>query len=233
MLDWHLRDLADEAAYARVLSRLNDVFAGQCVEFEMELRYRADVGHRFVHAAYPSQHGPDSKIQVLACVVEGITGRKKAEHERFRHQREFATLVENTLDVIARLDRELRCMYVGRTVTEAFDVASAVMISKALVASPLVTEVMHPLGDAAHHAFAVGVERTLALHLSVLDRRLRIAYCNVRVIPEANRNGAVGSALLIIYDVTERTEAECKRDALLLREQATCAQTEVVARAHD
>ena len=233
VLGRHLRELMGEAAYARVLSHLNDAFAGQRVEFEMELQYPAGVGRRFVHAAYSPQHGSDGQVQALVCVVEDITERKAAEHERFRHQREFVTLVENAPDVIARLDRELRCVYVNRAVNDAFGVAPAVMIGKTLVASPLSVEVTEPLEDAARRAFDLGAEQTLTLHLDVQDGRPRGAHYNARVIPEADRNGAIESALLIIYDVTERTEAERERDALLLREQAARAQAEAAALARD
>lgn len=233
VLGRHLRELMGEAAYARVLPYLSDAFAGQRVEFEMELSYPADVGRRFVHAAYSPQHGPDGSVQALVCVVEDITERKEAEHERFRHQREFVTLVENAPDVIARLDRELHCVYVNRAVTEAFGVTPAGLIGKTLAASPLSVDVTLPLEDAARRAFALGAEQTLALHLEVRDGRPRIAHYNARVIPEADRNGAMESALLIIYDVTERTEAERERDALLLREQAARAQAEAAALARD
>ncbi|CAJ0704549.1 hybrid sensor histidine kinase/response regulator [Ralstonia holmesii] len=233
VLGHHLRELMGEAAYARILPYLNDAFAGQRVEFEMELSYPADVGRRFVHAAYSPQHGPDGSVQALVCVVEDITERKEAEHERFRHQREFVTLVENAPDVIARLDRELRCVYVNRAVTEAFGVTPAALIGKTLAASPLSVDVTLPLEDAARRAFALGAEQTLALHLEVQDGRPRIAHYNARVIPEADRNGAMESALLIVYDVTERTEAERERDALLLREQAARAQAEAAALARD
>jgi len=197
------------------------------------LQYPADVGRRFVHAAYSPQHGPDGSVQALVCVVEDITERKEAEHERFRHQREFVTLVENAPDVIARLDRELRCVYVNRAVTEAFGVTPAVMIGQTLAASSLSAEVTRPLEDAARRAFVLGAEQTLALHLAVQEGRPRIAHYNARVIPEADRNGTMESALLIIYDVTERTEAERERDALLLREQAARAQAEAAALARD
>ena len=68
---------------------------------------RRDIGRRFVHAAYTPQRGPDGSVHALVCVVEDITERKEVERERFRHEREFVTLVENSPDVIARLDREL------------------------------------------------------------------------------------------------------------------------------
>jgi len=228
-----VRALMGDAAYARVLSHLEEGFAGRRVDFEIELPYLGAIGHRFVHAAYSPQRGADGRVEALVCVEEDITERKDAERERFRHQREFVTLVENAPDVIARLDGELRCVYVNRAVTEAFGVTPAAMIGRALSASPLSAAVADPLEEAARRAFASEAEQTLTLHLDDDDRRPRIAHYNARVIPEADRSGVMESALLIIYDVTERTVAGRERDALLLREQAARAQAEAAALARD
>lgn len=239
VLGRHVRELMGDAAYARVLSHLEEGFAGRRVDFEMELPYAGDIGRRFVHAAYSPQRGADGSVQALVCVVEDITERKEAERERFRHQREFVTLVENAPDVIARLDRELRCVYVNRAVTEAFGVVPAAMTGKTLTASPLPAAVAQPLEEAARRAFAADAEQTLALHLDLDEGNAHprmahgIAHYNARVIPEADRNGVMESALLIIYDVTERTEAERERDTLLLREQSARAQAEAAALARD
>jgi len=233
VLGRHVRELMGEAAYARVLSHLEEGFAGRRVDFEIELTYPGAIGRRFVHAAYSPQHGPDGSVQALVCVEEDITERKDAERERFRHQREFVALVENAPDVIARLDRELRCVYINRAVTEAFGVTPAAMVGRTLPASPLAPVISSALEDAARRAIAVSTEQTLTLHLEARDGRPRIAHYNARVIPEADRNGVMESALLIIYDVTERTEAERERDALLLREHAARAQAEAAALARD
>lgn len=232
VLGCHVRELMGDAAYARVLSHLEEGFAGRRVDFEIELPYPGTIGRRFVHAAYSPQRGADGGVQALVCVEDDITERKDAERERFRHQREFVTLVENAPDVIARLDRELRCVYVNRAVTEAFGVTPAMMIGRTPSASPLSAGVTGPLEDAARRAFASGAEQTLTLHLEDAGRP-RIAHYNARVIPEADRSGVMESALLIVYDVTERTEAERERDALLLREQAARAQAEAAAAARD
>ncbi|MCO5400581.1 PAS domain-containing protein [Ralstonia soli] len=232
VLGRHVRELMGDAAYARVLSHLEEAFAGRRVDFEMELTYPGAIGRRFMHAAYSPQRGADGSVQALVCVEDDITERKDAERERFRHQREFVTLVENAPDVIARLDRELRCVYVNRAVTEAFGVTPAALIGSALTASPLSADVTGPLEDAARRAFASGAEQTLTLHLESTGRP-RVVHYNARVIPEADRSGATESALLIVYDVTERTEAERERDALLLREQAARAQAEAAAAARD
>ncbi len=168
-----------------------------------------------------------------ASVAENPIKRGQAQRERFRHQREFVTLVENAPDVLARLDRELRCVYVNRAVTDAFGVAPTAVIGRTLVESPLSAGVTGPLEDAAREAFASGAEQTLTLHLPADGVRARTAHYNARVIPEANRYGKMAAALLIVYDVTERTEAERERDALLLREQAARAQAEAAALARD
>jgi len=233
VLGHHLRELMGEAAYARILAHLEAAFAGQRVDFEMELAYPGDMTRRFVHAAYSPQHGPDGSVQALVCVVEDITERKEAERERFRHQREFVTLVENAPDVIARLDRDLHCVYVNRAVTDAFNVKPGALTGQALTESPLPVCVAGPLEAAARRAFATGVEQTLTLHLEPEDDDARVMHYNARVIPEADRTGEMEAALLIIYDVTERTEASRERDALLLREQTARAQAEAATLARD
>jgi PAS domain S-box-containing protein len=157
--------------------------------------------------------------------------------ERFRHQREFVTLVENAPDIIARLDRALRCVYINRAVEPAFGLPPAALIGEPLSASSLPPRVTAPLEAAARRALAAGTEQALALHLEPGDAdpsdTRDHAHYSARVIPEADRQGEIESALLIIYDVTERTEAERERDALLLREQAARAQAEAAAHARD
>ncbi len=233
VLGRHLRELMGDVAYSRVLAHLAEGFAGRRVDFEMELEYPHDIGRRFVHAAYTPQRGPDGSVQALVCMVEDITERKEVERERFRHEREFVTLVENAPDVIARLDRELRCVYVNRAVTDAFGVTPADMIGQTLAESPLQASVTGPLDEATRLAFETGTEQTLTLHLEANVEPTRFAHYNARVIPEADRFGEMEAALLIVYDVTERTEAERERNALLLREQAARAQAEAAALARD
>lgn len=201
-----VRDVMGEEAYACILSHLEEGFAGRRVNFEMELPYPNGLGRRFVHGAYSPQRGADGSVQALVCVIEDITESKEAERERFRHQREFVTLVENAPDVIARLDRELRCVYVNRAVNDAFDVAPAALTGRTLTASPLSAEVAQALEGAAQRAFDTRAEQTLTLHLEDGHALPRIAHYNARVIPEADRHGVMESALLIVYDVTERTE---------------------------
>ncbi len=55
----------------------------------------------------------------------------------------------------------------------------------------------------------------------------------VRIVPELDDDGDVGSALAITYDVTHRTEVELQRDALYEQEQAARAKAEAAARARD
>ncbi|CAJ0786912.1 Sensor histidine kinase RcsC [Ralstonia condita] len=229
----HLRAVMGEAAYARILAHLGEGFAGRRVDFEIELPYPEDIGSRFVHAAYSPQQGPDGSVQALVCLEEDITERKEAERERYRHQREFVTLVENAPDVIARLDRDLHCVYVNCAVIHAFGVTPAAMTGRTLSASPLPATVAGPLDAAARLAFTTGAEQTLTLHLDAGERRTGIAHYNVRVIPEEDRTGTIESAMLIVYDVTERTEAERERDALLLREQTARAHAEAATLARD
>ena len=51
-------------------------------------------------------------VSVLSLVLD-VTEKKQAESERYRSEQEFKALAENSPDIIARFDRELRHLYVN------------------------------------------------------------------------------------------------------------------------
>ena len=69
--------------------------------------------------------------QLIATGVD-ITERKEAEEGMRRRNREFVTLVENTPDIIARFDAELRYVYVNSAVEKATGLAAREIIGQRL-----------------------------------------------------------------------------------------------------
>jgi PAS domain-containing protein len=54
---------------------------------------------------------------VVLALSQVITPRKLAEAAIRRREQEFRTLVENSSDIIARYDLELRCQFINRSVS--------------------------------------------------------------------------------------------------------------------
>ncbi len=76
----------------------------------------------------------DSQGNLAQLIATGtdITERKEAEEGLRRRTREFVTLVENTPDIIARFNRELRYVYVNLAVEKAVGVKAQEIMGKRL-----------------------------------------------------------------------------------------------------
>lgn len=153
------------------------------------------------------------------------------QRKLFRNQRELETLVENSPDVIARLDRGLRHVYINRAASDAFGIDAASFIGKTASELGFPEPVAGTHDKAANEAFATGEERAFNFTIETSEGRTR--HFTTRILPEFEHDGAIDSVLAVTYDVTQRTEAQQERDSLLVREQAARQQAEAAARARD
>ena len=79
------------AAFERILPNVERVLAGERVEFEAEIPYRA-AGRRFMHAVYiPKWDDADNVVGWLATVTD-ITERKQAEEKLHQSEQRFRIL---------------------------------------------------------------------------------------------------------------------------------------------
>lgn len=147
-----------------------------------------------------------------------------------RRESEFERIVENSPDIISRLDRQMRHLYVNPAVRVLSDLPPAAYIGKTKAELGLPASVVRAWDSAAHAAFESGKEQTFAFD-HVQDGQMR--YFSGRIIPEGNDAGEVDSVIGIAYDVTVRATMEKERSELLARERMARIQAETAARARD
>ena len=130
-----------------------------------------------------------------------ITERKTLEQELQRSEREFSTLVENSPDIIARLDRQLRYIYVSPGLQTAIGVSPDEVIGK--------TPHEVALKDYDWQTFEAACRE--AIHEKKTVNRA-VAYGDkhfgTRIVPELTPEGEVESLVMISQDVTDRIRAE-------------------------
>jgi PAS domain S-box-containing protein len=153
------------------------------------------------------------------------------QRQLFRNRRELETLVENSPDVIARLGRDQRHLYVNRATRDAFGIEASDFIGKSISEMGFPDSVAAAYDKAAQEVFQCGEER--AFNFTLEDSESRTRHFTTRILPEFERDGSIDSVLAVTYDVTQRTEAQLERDALLIREQAARFQAEAASRARD
>jgi PAS domain S-box-containing protein len=139
-----------------------------------------------------------------------ITERKKLEEELRLSEREFSTLVENSPDVISRLDRNLRYIYISPTLERISGEPTSRFIGKTQKEAALPGYDWEGFEASCREAFATG--RTVHRAFEFQGR----SYWT-RVIPELAPDGAVESVMTISEDVTQRIQVEQELIELTVR----------------
>ena len=108
---------------------------GKTCRFDLKMRVKGDEGEeKFVTVDFCITPRFDSKGKLAQLIATGmdVTERKEAEEGLRRRTREFVTLVENTPDIIARFNKDLRYVYVNSAVVKATGLSANKIIGKRL-----------------------------------------------------------------------------------------------------
>jgi len=148
------------------------------------------------------------------CVIRDVSARVAAEQTLMvaslalaRREREFATLVENSPDIFARIDRELRHVYVSPVVQRHLGIAPSAMLGKTFGELGLPAALCAQWNGALKEVFATG--RLVRLNYTMRglghgqEQRAK-RFFNARLLPEFGEDGSVDSVLVIASDVTEQ-----------------------------
>ncbi|MCT7982253.1 PAS domain-containing protein [Laspinema sp. A4] len=130
-----------------------------------------------------------------------ISERKQVENELYRREREFTALAENSPDIIARLDRKMRPLYVNRAISRVLGRSPEEFLrtSNPELAVP---GILSPeCQGAIAQVFATGQEGEIEGDLIDVNGLTR-SYQS-RLVPEFDRDGRVESVLSLSRDITE------------------------------
>lgn len=223
-----LVDVLGVPTLALLQSRIDQALAGWTVDFEMELMMPA--GLHFLHTTLVPEYDDLNHARGFVSVTEDITERKRALAELNERKHEFKTLAENAPDAIARLDRELRYLYLNRAAEIAFGVGREQYVGRLaaeLGFPPAYIDATTPIVMAT---FASGTEQSVSFDALLGGQR---RYFLARAVPELDSRGELESLLMIIYDVSERMRVQIERDRLLASEQSAREQAERATRSRD
>jgi PAS domain S-box-containing protein len=198
--------------------------------FELEHRLRRHDGeHRWL-LVRGVPLSTEERLQGFVGSCLDITDRMAAEQAARKREHDFKTLAENIPDVIARLDRQLRCLYVNRAIEQTFGIPAAQLIGRRGVEVPLPSSLSIPLANAVRRAFATGAQQEFEFTaMANAERR----HFSGRVVAEAAAGGSVDAVLVIVHDVTARAREDERRAEALARERSARENAESATLARD
>ncbi|WP_158597919.1 PAS domain-containing protein [Noviherbaspirillum saxi] len=214
--------------YPHMQAYIAQALRGEPVQFEVALD--GPQGERRLLAVYSPDLQPDGSVAGFSAMVTDITDRIDTEEQLHRRELEFKTLVENSPDIISRLDRRMRHLYVNPAVAKLAALPPEAYIGKTKAELGLPASMVQAWNEAAEAAFATGSEQRLDF---TVESDTETRFFSGRIIPETDRWSGIDSVVGIAYDVTTRARMEKERDDLLNRERSARIQAETAARARD
>ena len=222
-------DVVGEAAFAGLRQYIDAALAGKPQEHESMVPLRGGEEH-YMHMMYVPECDESGKVTGLVAAISDMTQLRQAEEQLHRREREFKTLVENSPDIISRIDRNMRHLYVNPAIVTLAGIAPQSYPGKTKAELGLPPAVVDAWDSAAQAAFATGAAQRLDFDHEINGE---MRYFSGRVIPEIDRYGNIESVVGIAYDVTQRARMEKERDELLARERTARIQAETAAKARD
>ncbi|MGL5870769.1 MAG: PAS domain S-box protein, partial [Xenococcaceae cyanobacterium] len=141
-----------------------------------------------------------------------ITERKLMEDTLRQRETEFRTLVENSPDIIARLDSQLRHLYINPAIEQISELSRTTIIGKTYRELDLPQDLVTLLEESGRSVFATRREKIIEFRLQTLKGE---KYFRVRIVPELASDGTVCSILTISPDITTIKAAETQIKASL------------------
>ncbi|GER91471.1 hypothetical protein KDW_56330 [Dictyobacter vulcani] len=201
-------DLKTDLAYVEQL------LSGERSTYAMEKRYiRANGSLVWINLTVSLVRDQDGNPLYFISVVEDIDERKRVEEALQRERQALKRLTDNAPDIIVRLDRSLRHMYINPAITAATGMLPAEIIGKTAEELAFPKEQLTLWNAALKQVLSTGVSSSLEFsYLSPTGLR----WYQVHLTPERNAQDDIISVLLIAHDITDLKQTQ----AALLQSEA-------------
>jgi PAS domain S-box-containing protein len=144
------------------------------------------------------------------CLINDITEYKRALEDLYHSSQEFRVLVENSPDVIVRVERDLRVAYVSPAVTTVTGLTPDHYTGRT-VREALVDDAVADLVEAGlRRVFETGETVVMEHEYPTLAG---LAWFEARFVPQPNPAGGVLAVIGLIRDITERKRLEELRES--------------------
>ncbi len=141
----------------------------------------------------------------VLVIVRDITQRKRAEVALRDSEGKFRKLAENTPDIIARFNRELRHIYVNPAAERATRLSAQEFMGKTIRDFSYPEELVSVWEKQMRQVFSTGQEGDMEYELATPSG---LRYYQTRVVPEFATDGNVEFLLCATRDITERKQME-------------------------
>lgn len=161
--------------------------------------------------AYPVR-GPEGRVRHVVVMHEDVTAQIEDRAQLHVREQTFRALSENAPDIVARIDREFRHVYVNPAIEAATGRPPADFVGRDHAELGIASDRVASWRAVFSAVFATGTEGRMDFALPRPDGETR--HYVARVVPEFDADGRVVTVLSVARDVTELKQADQRIQAL-------------------
>ncbi|MGF7119256.1 PAS domain S-box protein [Methanobacterium oryzae] len=176
---------------------------GKIQHYEFEFMSNNDL--RFIESTAIPEFNAAGEIESVLILDRDITEHKNIEDELRRSRTSFKTLAENSPDIINRIDKEFKTVYINPAIIEISGKPPEHFIGKNMDKLGIPEEFTVPLKEKSIKAFKTGEIQEFKTEMPTA-KGLKIFY--TYLAPEFDENGKVNTVFTVSHDITELKHAE-------------------------
>jgi len=178
----------------------------ECESYQVKYRLRHHSGNYLsVCEAGWITRDEEKHARRALCRVTEFTERQREEEEIIRRGREFKLLADYSPEVISRLDRELRYVYINSTIEGALGLRGQDYLGRKAGEMDLPLGAQRIYEERLLSALSSGEEERFEFSFSTNDQA---RYYETLLLPELDDRGVVESLLSVTCDITARKQVE-------------------------
>ena len=195
--------IPEEYAKLWTENNLKAIETGEIHHYVFE--FRATNGLRFIESTAIPEFNANGEIESLLILDRDITERKNTEDELRRSKTSFKTLAENSPDIINRIDKEFKTVYINPAIIEISGKPPEHFMGKSIDKLGIPREFTVPLKEKSIKAFKTGEIQEFETEMLTV-KGLKIFY--TYLAPEFDESGEVNTVFTVSHDITELKQAE-------------------------
>lgn len=148
----------------------------------------------------------ESRAQLGEKLLEMNELLTTANLQLYQKKQEFRALADNSPDIVARFDRQLRYVYINPAIENVTSFTPEQLIGKTIPEYGLSEELYNQWREGLEAVFTTGEQRSFEFSFVAPDQTIR--YYHTRQVPEFSENNTVESVLVVTRDITSLKEAQ-------------------------
>ena len=171
--------------------------------FESEIEIAGNSGQILFNLRMVPEFDAAGDVQSVLCIFRDVTEQKRIAHALEQREHELRTVIKNIPDIVMRIDRGFKVVFISPNVSKLAGVPPARIIGKTASELGYSEKDCEFYNSTVQRVFDEKKPNEIEFHDNLVNKTY-----NWRMVPEFGHDGNVQSVLVMLHDITRQRQLE-------------------------